>query len=74
MTPSEKANEIFRKHYHNISGIPPEHKTLIFSGDTLVEVARKCAIITLDEILGGHVTGKYSIEYWEQVRQEIREI
>jgi hypothetical protein len=69
MTAKKKANELFLK-YHN----------LWINGNSIL--AKECALIAVDEIIniclpsseyGGVITNA-TIEYWQEVKQEIEKL
>ncbi len=69
MTPKQKANELFFKYYEII-----EHTLSI----EYVLIAKKCAIIAVDEILSLSKIASLrrdevymELEYWIEVKQEI---
>jgi len=71
MTPKEKAEELIHKMYvvHSNS-----------ASDITLSFAKQCAIIAVDEIINTgllldssiYVTVKTSLNYWQQVKQEIK--
>ena len=70
MTPKQKANELFFKYYEIIE------RTL--SLDHVI-IAKKCAIIAVDEILSMGImsdSGDWEMakSYWEEVKQEIEKL
>jgi len=72
MTPKEKAQELFNKHY-----MPLLESESDLSEEILVSIlARKAALITVDEILLSNPTWfidqmKSTHKYWEKVKSEI---
>jgi hypothetical protein len=69
MTPKEKAEELFAKYLDSTS--------ITLSG------AKRCALIAVDEILENfglrvngkdHYCGKYTIEFYQEVRKEIEKL
>ena len=58
MTPKEKAEELCNKHYHM---------------NTHCDDVKKCALITVNEILLGYM-GNPKVKYWEEVKQEIEKL
>ena len=72
MTPKEKANEICNKMLYQIDwNAQPS---------TVKGVAKKCALIAVDEILNDLSNINYGIEYlgrrdyWQEVKQEIEKL
>jgi len=64
MSPKEKAKELVEKFYwrENIFNVS-------------VEDSKKCALITVDEILGQFKwRPKDSLSYWEEVKKEIEKL
>jgi hypothetical protein len=68
MTPKQKANELFFKYYEII-----EHTLSI----EYVLIAKKCAIIAVDELINTHLLSEknifdiHPVDYWAEVKQEI---
>ena len=70
MTPELKAKELFDKHFEFVEAL---------SGLNQWENAKKCALITVNEILNidnikPYILHKEIIEYWENVKQEINKL
>jgi hypothetical protein len=71
MTPKEKAEELYSKFEDNIQGI---------EGYEWWESAKQCALIAVDELLNDDwyiTTFENNIlrkKYWEEVKQEIKEL
>lgn len=71
MRPKEKAKELVEKFADYADNLFDKNLNL-----TPIIAAKKCALIAVDEILTLNVFEDYSdwtntIEYWEEVRQEI---
>ena len=72
MTPKEKAEKLF---YDYLTYFPEFRNDLEYDYNT--ESAKNCALIAVDLRLDGDFIftsieyGKDSLEYWEQVKQEI---
>lgn len=66
MTPKEKAQELV-----NRFAKLPEEGTLMWH--LSFEIAKKCALITVDEILGAGIH-PFDKMYWEEVKQEIEKL
>ena len=67
MTPKEKAKEIYEKLYFV--------KVNTVGGWMFKESAKQCALICVDEILmSQHNVWENTIEYWQDVKQEINKI
>ena len=70
MTPKEKAKELWNKFFY----------AQLTEGDFTLdgEIAYKCALIAIDEIINCTKNGLgvtvYSKEYWEEVKQEIEKL
>ena len=72
MTPKEKAEELIRKYYR--WGLHKDGQSLSWLE------SKQCAIIAVDEIINTgllldssiYVTVKTSLNYWQQVKQEIK--
>jgi hypothetical protein len=70
MTPKEKAKELWNKFFY----------AQVTEGDFTLdgEIAYKCALIAIDEIINCTKNGLgvtvYSKEYWEEVKKEIEEL
>jgi hypothetical protein len=70
MTPKEKAKELYFKMY-NIYGYDDYHLR-----------TKKCALIAVDELINstlpscefGGIINNNTIEYWEEVKQEIEKL
>ena len=67
MTPKEKAQELFDKHFEFVEALSAQNQ---------IDNAKQCAIITVDEIINainpfGQFLGK---DYWQEVKQEIKKI
>ena len=72
MTPKEKAKELFNKYYSYL-------KANLMDDKEAIDDAKQCALIAVDEILDSHyklLSGvKTSIyKYWQEVKQEIKNI
>jgi len=73
MTPKDNAEEIIEKHYLQIKEYPAE----IYSDDIEIQTAKKCAIITIDEIFDSiyHSESEEKLtddlQYWCQVKSEL---
>ena len=75
MTPKEKALELYWKYYnrieHTLSEEYSEHENFL---------CKECALIAVDEILRLNVFDYYesdwsnTIEYWQEVKEEIEEL
>jgi hypothetical protein len=66
MTPKEKAKELTYRFYRII---PLDKMTIDFN------IAKKFALITIDEIIKDKKAfNQISVEYWEDVKQEIEEL
>jgi len=64
MTPKEKANELVQSFYNNQSS----HSITPVAFNS----AKRCALICVDEILKSqHNVWENTIEYWQEVEQEI---
>jgi hypothetical protein len=71
MTPKEKAKKIVDKYMPHIAGADRYNTTLgIYNKD----IAKKCALIAVDEVIESvndeHVSDIF-IEFWEEVKKEI---
>jgi hypothetical protein len=64
MTPKEKAKELVYKHFEFVEA---------WSASNQIENAKQCALITVDELLL-LVTYQPTIDYWNEVKQQIKEI
>jgi hypothetical protein len=70
MTPKEKTEELIRKYY--TWGINKEGQTLSWLE------AKQCVSIAIEEILNGFYSLRFTnvldddLEYWEEVKQEIK--
>jgi len=79
MTPKEKASELVWKYYNNI-----EHTISDEYASKDWEIAKKCAIIAVDEVLNTKTLKVRSCgfvklceqhkEYWQEVKQEIEKL
>jgi hypothetical protein len=63
MTPKEKANYLFEK--FTLKPIKP----IFIMSD---EHAKQCALIAVDEIIS--LVGRYTNNYWEEVKHEIEKL
>ena len=73
MASKEKAEELFTN-YRYILSIPNAPL-----GELKDDIAKSCALITVDEIINSVVVTNLSVAenqfiYWEQVKQEIRKL
>ena len=81
MTPKEKAQELVDKFYQTFPltmDLITTIRDLSWEYDSWNE-AKQCALIAVDEILSLNVFEDYSdwtntIEYWEEVREEINKL
>jgi hypothetical protein len=83
MTPKEKAKYLVNKHYSLITGMELSYVSkLIYlpSGDSNYEIAKQCTLVSIDEVIA-NIEPSVSmdvisarIKYWEQVKQEIKNI
>ena len=65
MTPKEKAKELVDKYFYLFS---------VELENTIADYeAKECALIAVDEILDA-VGTNYSINYWQEVKQEIEKL
>ena len=76
MKPIDKASELVWKYYNNI-----EHTISNEYASKDWEIAKQCALIAVDEIINSNPhsnpfnTTTYStMEYWQEVKQEIEKI
>jgi hypothetical protein len=71
MTAKEKAEELFDKYYQIFEDDEDEH----YIG-TSKRISKQCALIAVDEIikLPNAIGINDLIEYWEQVKQEIKQL
>jgi hypothetical protein len=76
MTPKEKAHELVWKFYNNI-----EHTISNEYADKDWEIAKQCAILSVDEILnllinvyGFHESDNGKVEYWKVIKEEIEKL
>lgn len=69
MTPKEKAKELFDKHFEFVEALSVQNQ---------IENAKQCALITVDEIIKPSFHGYIYINsignYWEEVKQEIKNL
>lgn len=81
----EKAKELVNRHYSAITGMELSFisKLIVLpSGDSNYETAKKCALITVNEIIDTDmlideevfVKKKSYSTYWQQVKQEIEKL
>tara|TARA_R110000850_G_scaffold48_1_gene163 strand:+ start:60 stop:245 length:186 start_codon:yes stop_codon:yes gene_type:complete len=61
MTPKEQAKELVERFYWKIT-----------ENSLSVRQAKQCALICVDEILKFH--DRIDVDYWNEVKQEIKEI
>jgi hypothetical protein len=66
-TPKEKAEELV-----NRFAKLPEEGTLMWY--LSFEIAKKCAIIAVDEILVNFAWEKSAMKFWQEVKQEIEKL
>jgi len=64
MTPKEKAIELFKKFYCMPNNSKSRIKNIEF------DTAKKCALITLDEIFSNN-TNQSKHDYWCEVKEEL---
>jgi hypothetical protein len=70
MTPKEKALQLFNNYFEYVEAFTPNQQN---------DNAKKCALITVDEIIetlkskqGGKIHNeKGFVDYWQEVKQEI---
>jgi hypothetical protein len=81
MTPKEKAKELVEKYLNTIIHFPyidTEDGNCIGTGYMTHNSAVRCAINAVDEIIectrNGLGTTKFSKEYWEQVKEELKKL
>jgi len=67
MTPKEKAQELVNK----FAKLPEEGTLMWYLS---FEIAKKCALIAVDEILSVVWYVPVDIEYWQDVKQEIENL
>ena len=70
MTPKEKAKELVEKYNPLVTTWDcywdtERHK------DDIVNDAKKCALIVVDEIINGNFGDGYNHQFWEEVRLEL---
>lgn len=79
MTPKEKAEEIFDKHYRLFNNFP-NYQYVIENLNTIQDeklyTAKQCALIAVDEIIEvacdvSDYDNSVTKSYWEEVKQEI---
>lgn len=83
MTPKEKAKELFKKHLLQV-GTNCEHDSYCdnekcqYEKSTICCVdlfkSKKCALISVDEILTMLVGSPCTINYWSDVKKEIEKL
>ena len=71
------AYELMKEHYSQISGIPEINITSFSKGDTHVETARKCSILTAKQLMQEHscytlLDGRWAL--WAQVEIELNSL
>jgi len=86
MTPKEKAEQLVNEHYSLISGLSINFISKLIAlpnGVSYYEIAKKCSLVAVDEILNFDIKAKnesqFIIErriedYWQEVKQEIERI
>jgi hypothetical protein len=65
MIPREKAKELFDKMYNS--------KDQLRKYPMCFDTSKQCALIAVDEILDS-VGTNYSVNYWQEVKQEIEKL
>jgi hypothetical protein len=73
MTSKEKAIEIYDNFYLLHQSATDENGVLFISALNK-GLAKKCALISVDEILNMLIGDSVTVEYWNEVRQEIEKI
>jgi hypothetical protein len=68
MTPKEKAKELRDKMYLKIPSVYDP------TGLPHFPIAKQCALIAVDEILGLIFLSQAEINYWQEVKQEIEKL
>jgi hypothetical protein len=68
MTPKEKAKELRDKMYLKIPSVYDP------TGLPHFPIAKQCALIAVDEILGLIFLSQAEINYWQEVKQEIENL
>lgn len=70
MNPKEKATQLFNKYYVSILGIDND-----LSEEVIISIlAKKQALIAVDEILSLLFLSQAEINYWMQVKNEIEKL
>jgi hypothetical protein len=75
MTPKEKAEDLFNDYYSYLKA------NLMYDEEARLD-AKVCALIAVDELINctlpscefGGVINNNTIEYWEEVKQEIKKL
>jgi hypothetical protein len=75
MTKEEKAKELFNEYYSYL-------KANLMNDEEALEDAKVCALIAIDELINctlpscefGGIINNNTIEYWEEVKQEIEKL
>lgn len=75
MNPKEKAKKLVEKFtpYCDVHVYPKSYNCSEFLHIPLVENAKKCALICVEEIISIGTQAHY-IDYWEEVKREIEKI
>ena len=70
MTPRKKAGELFDKYYNPLINLTTDmnYQNYLYKKDLCIKHAKKCALISVDEILD---KDGYNNDYWKEVKQEI---
>jgi hypothetical protein len=73
MTPKEKVLNLIENSYDII---PDDGTILLLGKDKAFEIAKKCALIAVDEILTADMfmMTEEQEKYWEQVKQELEKL
>ena len=64
MTPKEKAQELFDKHFEFVEALSAQNQ---------IDNAKECALITVDEIYKNN-TDESKNDYWIEVKNEIEQL
>lgn len=80
MKSSEKAEDLFRSFYEELSGVPKDHWIVFNKEDRHVISAKNCALMAVEEILNSFYFSDIEsdfagyINFWSSVKLELLKI
>ena len=71
MTPTEKAKELVNRFWYIQINTLNKGKIKKFAD---LELSKQCALICVDEVLSNYIDDCYTIQYYKEVKQEIKKL